>query len=203
MLRTLFASVVLALASFAQAQQSEVVVCFGDSLTQGTGAPAGSSFPDFLRKDLANDGYHLDLLNQGVAGDTTKDGRARVDAVLRAHPQVVVLELGANDGLRGQPVPGIVQNLSAMIETFQRAHIRVLLAGIDLPPNLGPEYVKQFNAIYPALAEKYKLALIPFLLQDVYGVEGRMSSDYIHPNEQGYVVVAKNVLPYLEPMLHK
>ena len=203
MLRTLLALVALSHASFAPAQKSEVVVCFGDSLTQGTGAPAGSSFPDFLRKDLAADGYHLELLNQGVAGDTTKDGMSRMDAVLRAHPQVVVLELGANDGLRGQPVPGIVHNLSAMIETFQRAHIRILLAGIDLPPNLGPEYVKQFNAIYPALAEKYKVPLIPFLLQDVYGVEGRMSPDYLHPNATGYVVVAKNVLPYLEPLLPK
>ncbi len=203
MLRTLLALAAFSLASFAQAQKSQVIVCFGDSLTFGTGAPAGSSYPDFLRKDLSVDGYRAEVLNQGVAGDTTKDGMARIDAVLRAHPQTVVLELGANDGLRGQPVPGIVQNLSTIIETLERAHIRILLAGIDLPPNLGPEYVKQFDAVYPALAEKYKLPLMPFLLQDVYGVEGRMSQDYLHPNAAGYVVVAKNVVPYLEPLLRK
>ena len=203
MLRPLAVFLLLSLAPLAHAQKSQTVVCFGDSLTQGVGAPAGSAYPDFLRKDLLEAGYHLDLINQGVAGDTTKDGMARVDAVLRAHPAVVVLELGANDGLRGQPVPGIVHNLSTMIDTFERARIRVLLAGIDLPPNLGPEYVKQFDAVYPALAAKYKLPLIPFLLQDVYGVEGMMSPDYLHPNGMGYERVARNVVPYLEPMLTK
>ncbi len=203
MLRILAALLILCTTPLLRGQSTQTVVCFGDSLTFGTGAPAGTSYPDDLRKALAQAGYHVDLINQGVAGDTTKDGLARMADVLRIRPAIVILELGANDGLRGQPVPGIVHNLTTMIDTFQRAHIRVLLAGIDLPPNLGPEYVKQFDAMYPSLAQKYKLPLIPFLLQDVYGVEGMMSSDYLHPNAAGYLVVTRNVLSYLEPMLGK
>ncbi len=189
--------------ALAHAQGAQTVVCFGDSLTFGTGASPGHSYPDFLRQDLLDAGYHITLISQGVAGDTTKDGLGRFNAVLRARPSVVVLELGANDGLRGQPVDGIAHNLSTMIEAMQRQHIRVLLAGIDLPPNLGPDYVKQFDSMYPALAAKYRLPLIPFLLQGVYGVEGMMSQDYLHPNGQGYERVARNVLSYLEPMLSK
>ena len=201
-LATLLSALFIALAVQAQGAQP-LVVCFGDSLTAGHGAPPGSAYPDFLRKDLAAAGYHVTLANQGVSGDTTKDGLARMPAVLRAHPALVVLEFGANDGLRGQPVPGIVEHLDTMILAFQRAHIRVLLIGMDLPPNLGPDYVKQFDGMYPALAKKYKLPLVPFLLQGVYGDDTLMSPDYIHPNGDGYAHVAKNVLPYLEPMLTK
>ena len=200
MLRTLAALLFLSTALFAHGQ---TIVCFGDSLTAGHGAPAGSSYPDFLRQDLAHAGYHVTLINQGISGDTTKDGKARIAAVLHAHPSIVILELGANDGLRGQPVPGIVQNLSLIIQTLQHAHIRLLLAGMELPPNLGPDYVKQFDALYPALAAKYKLPLIPFLLQGVYGVDDLMSPDYIHPNGEGYKRVAQTVLTHLEPMLSK
>ncbi len=192
----------LTLAGHAQGVQP-LVVCFGDSLTAGHGAPPGSAYPDFLRRDLAAAGYHVTLLNQGVSGDTTKDGLARMPAVLRAHPAIVILEFGANDGLRGQPVPGMEQHLTTMILAFQRAHIRILLLGMKLPPNLGPDYVKQFDGMYPALAAKYKLPLVPFLLQGVYGDDTLMSPDYIHPNGEGYEHVAQNVLPYLEPMLTK
>jgi acyl-CoA thioesterase-1 len=204
MLRTLTALLLFCSAHLVLAQtQAQTVVCFGDSLTAGYGAPPGSAYPDYLRRDLLQAGYHVTLLNQGVTGATTKDGLAQVPAVLQAHPAIVILELGANDGLRGQPVDLTVHNLNTMIETFRRAHIRVLLAGIDLPPNLGRDYVKQFDALYPALAAKYKLPLIPFLLQGVYGVDGLMSPDSMHPNGAGYERVAQVVLPYLEPMLSK
>ena len=200
MLRTILALLLLCAAAPLRAQ---TVVCFGDSLTSGFGAPDNQSYPDFLRKDLADAGYHVTLLNQGIGGNTTKDGLDRIDKVLAAHPSIVILELGANDGLRGFPPPGIEQNLSSMIQTLQRAHIRVLLAGIDLPPNFGAAYVKQFDAIFPDLAQRYKLPLVPWLLNGVYGVYGLMSPDYVHPNGPGYEHVAQNVLPYLEPMLKK
>ncbi len=183
------------------AAHAQTVVCFGDSLTAGRGAPPGASYPDDLRRDLQHSGAHATIINQGISGDTTKDGLARIGAVLRAHPAIVVLELGANDGLRGFPVPGIEQNLERTIQQLQRAHIRILLLGMQLPPNLGPDYVQPFNAMYPALAAKYKLPLVPFLLQGVYGVEGLMSEDYLHPNGAGYRIVARNVLSYLQPML--
>lgn len=203
MLRTLIVLFCLCTAGFARAQSKQIVICFGDSLTEGHGAIPGNSYPDFLRKELSDAGYHLTLFNRGVSGDTTKDGLDRLPAILAAHPAIVVLEFGANDALRGQPVPGIEHNLETMITSLQRAHIRILLLGMDMPPNLGPDYVKQFDAIYPTLASKYKLPLLPFLLQGVYGVDSLMSPDYIHPNGAGYQKVAQNVRPLLEPMLKK
>ena len=182
---------------------AQTVVCFGDSLTEGTGANPGASYPDFLRRNLGTSGYHVTLINQGVSGDTTKDGLARISAVLQAHPAIVILELGANDGLRGQPVSGISANLNTLIQDLQRAHIRILLAGLKMPPNLGPDYAQQFDAMYPTLAARYHLPLIPFLLQDVYGNDDLMSQDYIHPNGAGYNKVAQTVQGYLQPLLHK
>ena len=208
MLRSILALLLLCTAGPLRAQASAqtgtpVIVCFGDSLTAGVGAPAGESYPDFLRKDLQDAGYHATVLNQGVGGETTKDGLSRVNDVLAAHPAIVVLELGANDGLRGLPPEGTAANLSTMIQQFQRAHIRVLLAGIQMPPNLGLQYVQQYDAIFPDLAKRYKVELIPWLLQGVYGVVGLMSPDYIHPNGEGYVHVAQTVLEALKPMLKK
>ena len=185
------------------AARAQTVVCFGDSLTAGYGAPAGSSYPDDLRKTLAQAGSHATILNQGISGNTTKDGAARVDQVLRLHPAIVVLELGANDGLRGFPVADIQQNLERVIRQLQAAHIRILLVGMKLPPNLGPDYTGPYDALFPALAAKYKLPLVPFILDGVYDHQELLSPDNLHPNADGYRVVAANVLPYLQPMLAK
>ena len=179
------------------------IVCFGDSLTAGYGAPQGQGYPEYLESDLIEKGLHYRIVNAGVDGNTSKDGVDRLASVLAMHPQIVVLEFGANDGLRGAPVPLIVANLSRIIEALQAAHIRVLLVGVYMPPNYGQDYVKQFDAIYPALARKYRLPLMPFILKDVYGVPGMMSQDGIHPNGDGYQVIAKNVLPVLMPLLGK
>ncbi len=204
MLRTALALVLLLAAGSLRAQPpAQTIVCFGDSLTAGVGARSGSSYPDFLRKDLLDAGYHATVISQGVEGATTKDGLSRIPDVLAAHPSIVVLELGANDGLRGLPPDGTAANLDIMIRQFQRAHIRVLLAGIKMPPNLGLQYVQQYDAIFPDLADRYKIALIPWLLDGVYGVVGLMSPDYIHPNGQGYEHVAETVLASLKPMLKK
>jgi acyl-CoA thioesterase-1 len=204
MLRVL-ASLLLLCSGIAGARSAaaQTVVCFGDSLTAGYGAQPGSAYPDFLQKDLATAGYHVHLVNLGIAGDTTKDGLDRVSSVLAAHPAIVILELGANDGLRGQPAAGTLSNLASMIRSFQKAHIRVLLLGMKVPPNLGPDYVRQFDSVFPALAAQYHLPLVPFLLQGVYGNDSLMSEDSIHPNGAGYRIVAQTVLPYLETMLRK
>ncbi len=186
-----------------QAPKRQTLVCFGDSLTAGYGAPSGQSYPDYLESYLIEQGLRPRVVNAGVSGDTTKDGLSRLPSVLALRPDVVVLELGANDGLRGTPPSVITTNLSTIIEALQKVHARVVLAGMYMPPNYGPDYVKPFQAIYPALAHKYRLPLLPFILAGVYSVPGMMSGDGVHPNGQGYQIVARSVLPFVTPLLHK
>jgi len=178
-----------------------VIVCFGDSLTAGFGLDAGQSYPDLLQSELDRHGYKYRVENLGVSGDTTQDGVARVSIALSLKPAIVVLELGANDGLRGQPVSGIETNLAHIVEAFQKAQAPLLLAGITLPPNYGPDYIQRFAAIYPGLAAKYKIRLIPFLLVGVGGNARLMQRDGLHPNAAGTRIVATTVFKALEPML--
>ncbi len=183
---------------------AETIVCFGDSLTQGVGAPPGASYPDFLRKDLLRDGYRATVLNEGVGGETTSDGLKRVDKVLAEHPDIVILELGANNAIYRQPVDEAVRNLGTIIQQLQAAHVRVVLAGVVLPERLFPdEYRAQFNPIYSALAAKYSVLLIPQLLEGVVGDVTRLSPDYIHPNALGYERVGQTVEAAVAPLLRK
>ncbi len=177
-----------------------LVVTFGDSLTQGV---SGKSYPAFLQDLLDQNGYQYRVDNQGVSGDTTTDGLARIDNVIAVKPALVVLEFGGNDGLRGVPVAATEQNLGEMIERIQAAHIPLVLAGITLPPNYGPEYVKPFTAIFPALAKEYKIHFLPFLLVHEYQHPNLMQPDGIHPNEEGNRLVAKDVFDLIRPMLAK
>jgi acyl-CoA thioesterase-1 len=177
-----------------------LIVTFGDSLTQGV---SGKSYPAFLQDLLDEHGYQYRVDNQGVSGDTTTDGLARIENVIAAKPALVVLEFGGNDGLRGIPVESTKQNLDEMIVRLQAAHIPVALAGITLPPNYGPEYVKPFTAIFPSLASKYKLRFMPFLLIHVYSNPGLMQPDGIHPSEAGNRIVANDVFKLIRPMLPK
>jgi acyl-CoA thioesterase I len=179
------------------------IVCFGDSLTAGFGLDPGRSYPDLLQRELVRQGYRYRVVNMGVSGDTTQDGLARLPMVLAEHPQIVVLEFGANDGLRGQPVSVAEQNQARIIEALQKAGARVVLAGITLPPNYGPEYLNRFNAMYPELAKQYRLPLLPFLLADVAAKPNLMQRDGLHPNAEGTRLVAQNVLRVLEPLLRK
>src|SRR6267142_5204415 len=149
-----------------------VIVAFGDSLTAGYGVETGLSYPDFLQKDLDRSGYRYRVVNAGISGDTTSGGLARVDTVTRIKPVLVILELGGNDGLRGTPLSSTRANLQQIIETLQQSGARVVLAGITLPPNYGPDYIQSFESIYKDLSAKYKLPLIPFLLQGAVGVQG-------------------------------
>ena len=179
------------------------LVCFGDSLTAGLGVDAGKTYPDLLQQELDRRGYRYRVVNLGESGDTTQDGLERLPLVAAEMPRVVVLEFGANDGLRGQPVSNTEANLAQMIEALQKSGSRVLLAGITLPPNYGPEYIRRFNAIYPALAMRYKLPWIPFLLDGVAGNAALMQRDGLHPNAQGIPRVVANVLRPLEPLLER
>lgn len=177
-----------------------VIVTFGDSLTQGV---SGKSYPAFLQDLLNRSGYRYRVDNQGVSGDTTTDGLARIDNVIAVKPALVVLEFGGNDGLRGVPIEATRQNLDDMIQRLRAAGLPVVLAGITLPPNYGPDYVKPFTAIFPELAKKYKLRFIPFLLVHVYADPSLMQPDGIHPDQAGNEIVAKDVFDLIRPLLKK
>lgn len=183
-----------------QTDSRPVIVAFGDSLTAGV---SGRSYPEALQKLMDENGYRYRVENQGVSGDTTTDGLARIDNVIAVHPALVLLEFGGNDGLRGVPVEATRDNLSQMIERIQAAKIPLVLLGITLPPNYGPDYVKPFTAIFPELAQHYKIKLMPFLLLHVYQDHSLMQPDGIHPNEAGNVIVARDVFNLIKPMLKK
>ena len=181
-----------------------MIVAFGDSLSAGYGAEPGYSFPDFLQKDLDRAGLAWRVVNEGVSGDTTSDGLNRLSEVLAAKPRIVIVEFGGNDGLRGLPIETTRANLEQIILALQRAQIRPLLAGMTLPPNYGRVYIKSFEQIYVDLAAQYKLARIPFLLQDIVARENfrsLMQRDGIHPTAEGNQIVAATVMRYLRPLL--
>jgi len=178
------------------------IVVFGDSLSAGFGLDVGQSFPDLLQQDLDQRGFRYRVVNLGVSGDTSQDGLARVSLAVAEKPAIVVLELGANDGLRGVPIQITQQNLATMTEDFQKAGARVVLAGMTLPPNYGASYIQKFEAVYRDLTAKYKLTLIPFLLEGVGGHPDLTQPDGIHPTAEGAQIVARTVMTYLKPLLH-
>jgi acyl-CoA thioesterase-1 len=177
------------------------VVAFGDSLTAGFGAEPGNSYPDFLQKDLDRAGLRWRVVNQGVSGDTTTDGANRVGEVLAVKPRVVILEFGGNDGLRGLPIETTKANLEQMVVELQKSGATVILAGMTLPPNYGPEYIHGFERVYQDLAVKYKLVRIPFLLEGVATDKSLMQRDGIHPTGPGNEKVAATVLRYVRPVV--
>jgi acyl-CoA thioesterase-1 len=180
-----------------------VIAAFGDSLSAGFGVEPGQSYPDDLQRLLDAAGYRYRVVNLGVSGDTTTDGAERLPVLLAAHPSVVILEFGGNDGLRGLPVAAARQNMENMIEAIKKSGAAVLLAGMTLPRNYGPEYIQSFERMYSDLANRYKLARIPFLLEGVGGHPDLTQADGIHPTAEGARIVASSVMKYLEPLLKK
>ena len=178
-----------------------LLVCFGDSLTAGLGTDPGESYPDVLQQLLNARGYHYHVVNAGISGNTTKDGLDRIARVIARHPQLVVIEYGGNDGLRGLPLEQTQANIASMIQQLQQSGAQVVLAGITLPPDYGPDYIKKFDAMYPALAKKYHVRLLPFLLKNVYGVPGDMQPDDTHATAKGNKQVAANVAALIRPLL--
>jgi acyl-CoA thioesterase I len=191
----------LAVGSLA-AQTRKVLVVFGDSLSAGYGLQAGQSYPDDMQRTLDKEGYAWHVVNLGISGDTTEGGVSRIQSAVRLKPAVVLLELGGNDGLRGLPLKMTRQNLETMIVQFQQAGAKVVLAGMTLPPNYGPDYIRDFQKIYTDLAAKYKLRLIPFLLSDIITPDLRyLQRDGIHPTAEGAQIVSGTVLKTVKPLL--
>jgi acyl-CoA thioesterase I len=180
-----------------------LVVCFGDSLTAGYGTEAGQTYPDYLQADLDSRGYKYRVVNAGISGNTTKDGLERVNSIVAMKPSVVVVEFGGNDGLRGLRIEDTRTNLDKILETLKSSGTKVVLAGITLPPDYGPDYIKQFNATYALLAQKYRVPMLPFLLKGVFGVDGQMQADRTHATASGNKTVAGNVLPFVTSLLTK
>jgi acyl-CoA thioesterase-1 len=180
-----------------------VILAFGDSLTAGHGLELVNSYPSQLQKELDRLGHKYRVVNAGISGDTTSGGLSRIDAALEVRPQIVILELGANDGLRGVPVTESKHNLDVMIEKSKNAGATVLLAGMSLPLNYGPDYIHDFERMYGDLAKAQKVILIPFFLEGVAGRPDLNLEDGIHPTRKGYAVITQNLLRYLEPLLEK
>lgn len=186
-----------------QVSAEPVILAFGDSLTAGFGVDAQDSYPARLQRLLAEKGYSYKVINAGVSGDTTAGGAARIEWVLQHNPEIVILELGANDGLRGLSISEMRKNLGKIIETCQRKGARVLLAGMEITPNLGAEYTRDFRESFTQLAKQYKVPLIPFFLENVAARPELTRPDGVHPLADGYAIVTQTVFQYLEPMLKK
>ena len=185
----------------ARADGRAVIAVLGDSLTAGLGVAPDEAFPARLQARLWREGYDHRVVNAGVSGDTTAGGLRRVDWVLRAGPAIVVVALGANDGLRGQRPAAMRANLEAIVERLTAAGARVLLAGMRMPPNYGEEYTRQFAAVYPGVAGRTRVALMPFLLDGVAADPRYLQPDGIHPNAAGHRIIADRVWPHLVPLL--
>ena len=180
-----------------------LLVCYGDSITAGHGLQTAQSFPDALQRDLDRLGYSYTISNQGTSGATTKDAVAGLGAILRLHPEIVIVEFGGNDGLRGLPLSETRRNLDAILTALESAHIKILLAGITLPPNYGQEYILQFDQLYRDLAAKHHAAFVPMIYKDLVHVPGTIQSDGIHPTAKGSEIITRTLLPALRPLLRK
>ncbi len=180
-----------------------LLVCYGDSITAGLGVQPGQAFPAFLQRELDRRGYHYAVSNQGASGATTKDAAAGLASILRLHPAVIIVEFGGNDGLRGLPPEQTERNLDAVLTALHNAHVKVLLAGITLPPNYGPDYIRQFDQTFRTLARKHRVAFVPMLYKNLIGVPGAIQPDGIHPTAKGAQIIARTLLPEILPLLRK
>jgi acyl-CoA thioesterase-1 len=179
------------------------LVAFGNSLTSGLGVSAEDAYPAQLQRRLDEAGFRYRVINAGVSGDTTAGGLRRVRWILNSKPTLVILELGGNDGLRGLSLAETKRNLEQIIEQLQQASVTVVLAGMKLPPNYGQEYTQGFEEIYPALARRYRLKLIPFFLDGIAGETEFNQADGIHPTAEGYRIIVGNLVELLKPVLKK
>ncbi|TWG97906.1 acyl-CoA thioesterase-1 [Mesorhizobium sp. J18] len=201
--RLFFATTLTFLSVFAAFAEPVRIVGFGDSLMAGYQLAPGESFPEKLQEALHEKGYDIEVANAGVSGDTTSGGLSRLDWSVPDGTDVVILELGANDMLRGVSPKVVEENLAEMIEKLQARGIRILLVGMMAAPNLGADYAEAFNAIYPRLAEKYDVPLHPFFLDGVAANAAMQLQDGMHPNAEGVNIMVERILPVMEEMLSK
>jgi len=188
-----------------KSDESGVILFFGTSLTAGMGLDPNDAFPGVIQKKLDSLDLPYQVVNAGLSGETTASGRNRIGWVLNQEVDIFVLELGANDGLRGVPLDETRKNLQAIIDTIRSKNpeTKIILAGMQIPPNLGQEYTSEFRNIFPELARKNKLRLIPFLLENVAGNPELNQQDGIHPTAKGQKILSENVWEVLEPEVRK
>ena len=180
-----------------------VIVALGDSLTAGAGVDPTENYPSRLQSMLDQLGYRYRVVNAGVSGNTSAQGLNRLETVRQQRPRIVVLALGANDGLRGLPVDATGSNLGRIIRSLQSDGAQVVLTGMIMPPNYGPQYTRSFRELFPDLARQLNVPLVGFLLEGVAGIPSLNQADGIHPTGEGYAKVVENIWPVLEPLLEK
>ena len=163
----------------------------------------GQAYPDALQRKLDRSGYHYQVNNQGTSGATSKDAVANLRAVLQLHPDAVIVEFGGNDGLRGLPPDQTRRNLDTVLSALENAHIKILLAGITLPPNYGPDYIQAFEAMFRDLAARHHTAFVPMIYRDLVRVPNSIQADGIHPTAKGSEIIADTLFPALKPLLKK
>ena len=181
----------------------KTILFFGDSLTAGYGLSTEEAFPALVEKKLLKNGKPYKVVNAGLSGETSAGGLSRIDWILRQPVDIFILELGANDGLRGLPLEQTEKNLQAIINKVKAKNpkAKIVIAGMLVPPNMGKDYTTRFKKIFPELAKKNEAALIPFLLQNVAGIEDLNLADGIHPNVEGHKIVADNIYKVITPLL--
>ncbi|WP_080799643.1 arylesterase [Desulfamplus magnetovallimortis] len=182
---------------------AEITILFlGDSLTAGLGVEQDEAYPALLEKMLGEKGYEdLTLVNAGISGSTTASAISRLKWYSRVKPDILFLALGANDGLRGLSLEAMEKNLEKAIVAALESGMKVILAGMEIPPNYGPEYTSNFRNVFKLLSEKHNIFFMPFLLKDVAGEQKYNQADGIHPNAEGHKIIASNVFPYINEMV--
>ena len=179
------------------------VVFLGDSLSAGLGLAEADAFPSIVQNLLRETGHEVDVVNAGVSGDTSAGGLSRIDWVLRQQPQILVIELGGNDALRGQPLENIEDNLRQIIRRGRESGARVVLLGMDLPTNYGPDYAGRFAEMYERIAREEEALLVPGFVREVGADPAMMQPDGLHPTAEGHRLLAESLVPYLEPIVEE
>ena len=180
-----------------------LIVALGDSLTEGCGVSKEEAYPHLLEQGLLRKGHSVKVINAGIRGSTSASATSRLRWYIRTNPDIVIIALGGNDGLRGLSVEHMKNKLAEAIELALSEKIQILLAGMQIPRNYGTEYTESFRNAFYELAEHYNLQMIPFLLKGVGGVSSLNQADGIHPNPEGHQILTRTVIEYLEPLLPK
>lgn len=187
----------------AKAGKPKTIIFFGNSLTAGYGIDPSKAFPALIQKRIDSLNLNYKVINAGVSGDTTAGGNSRIDWILKQPVDIFVLELGANDGLRGIPIVETKSNLQSIIDKVKAANpnVKIVLAGMQIPPNMGQKYTSEFRAVYPELAKKNNISLIPFILEGVGGEAKLNQEDGIHPTEEGHKLITENIWNVIKDVL--
>lgn len=188
----------------AEANTKPVIMVYGDSLSAGYGLAQQQGWVKLLEKKIDSEHYAYSVVNASISGETTSGGLSRFLAALKDYkPAIIVLELGANDGLRGLPVGAMANNLKSMLEQAKKINAKVLLLGMRIPPNYGPQYTQSFSDTYVQLSKEFRAPLVPFMLENVAGNSRLIQNDGLHPNAMGQPIILDNIWPKLKPLLKK